>query len=91
MEIDSGNEHDFALQKEIDGTWYHVKQKDGEFANTAEALIYMKDTPVELECAWAGRYGTLSEGHYRIVKAFFEYRGPGDYTDFLLAAEFTIE
>ena len=90
-EIDSGNEHDFALQKEVDGVWYEVKQKEGEFANTSEALIYMKDMPVELECQWANRYGTLSAGHYRIVKAFFEFRGPGDYTDFLLAAEFTVE
>ena len=89
-EIESGNEHDFGLQKEVNGVWYAVKPKEGEWANTAEALLFLKDEPVELTCNWAGRYGVLSDGHYRIVKSFFEYRGPGDYTDFLLAAEFTI-
>lgn len=90
-EIDSGNEADFALQKEVDGEWHWLETKQKEYANTAEALIYPKDETVEQVLTWARVYGSLAEGHYRVVKAFFEYRGPGDNTDFLLAAEFTID
>lgn len=90
LEIDSGNEHDFGLQKEVDGKWYWLETK-GEWANTAEALIYERDTPRELELTWDSRYGSLPEGHYRVIKSFFEYRGPGDCTDFLLAAEFNLD
>ena len=89
-DIESGNKADFALQKEVDGAWYTLETKKKEYANTAEALGYPKDEAVTQELTWAGVYGSLAEGHYRVVKAFFEYRGPGDYTDFLLAAEFTI-
>lgn len=90
VEIDSGNEHDFGLQKEVDGTWYWLETQKGEYANTAEALIYPKDETVTQELTWANRYGSLPEGHYRVAKWFFEYREPGDTEDFLLAAEFDI-
>lgn len=89
-EIDSGNGYDFSLQKEVDGAWYWLETK-GEWANTAEALVYPKDETVEQELTWESRYGSLPDGHYRVVKGFFEYRGPGDCTDFLLAAEFMVE
>lgn len=88
-EIDSGNEHDFFLQQEVDGVWYNLEYEP--MANTAEAWVYTKDEPRQVDCVWTSRYGGLPAGHYRIVKGFFEYRGPGDYTDFLLAAEFTLE
>ena len=56
-EIDSGNAHDFGLQKEVDGEWYWLEMKKGSYSNTAEALIYSKDVPVEQELTWASRYG----------------------------------
>lgn len=88
-EIDSGNEYDFAVQQEVDGGWYSLEYEPKP--NTAEAWVYFKDEPRQVKCAWAGMYGSLPAGHYRIVKAFFEYRGLGDNTDFLLAAEFTLD
>ena len=45
----------------------------------------------ELTLNWTAYYGSLSPGRYRSASGFFEYRGPGDTTDFLLAAEFTLE
>lgn len=88
-QISSGNAYDYSLQKEVDGAWYWLEAQGGS-ANTLEALTYPKDETVEQVLSWTGRYGNLSAGHYRVVKDFFEYRGPGDYTGFLLAAEFTI-
>ena len=89
-EIDSGNAYDFSLQLEQDGAWYSLKEKE-PLDNTAEALVYSKDSPVVLEIDWSSRYGELPPGHYRIVKSFFEYRDGGEHIDFLLTAEFTIE
>lgn len=63
----------------------------GESANTAEAYIYSRDEARELALTWGSGYGDLEPGHYRVTKWFFEYRGPGDTTDFLLTAEFTME
>ncbi len=89
-EINSGNEHDFGLQMEQDGQWYWLERK-GEFANTAEAYIFAADEARELDLKWGSDYGDLKPGHYRATKWFFEYRRPGDTTDFLLTAEFTLE
>lgn len=91
MDIESRNTALFSLQVEQDGQWYQLKRHGGEtFATTSEALLFPKDEPVQLEFTWGSSYGSLSKGHYRLVKSFFEYRGPGDYTNFDLAAEFTI-
>jgi hypothetical protein len=90
-DIQSGNTALFALQVEQDGQWYWLVDRRGDFATTSEALIYPKDEPVRLDFTWGSAFGSLPKGHYRLVKSFFEYRGPGDYTDFTLAAEFTRE
>jgi len=90
-EIDSGNEHDFGIQVEQDGKWYPLEEPEG-LANTAEALIFLKDQPTELVLTWASRYGSLPEGHYRVIKWFFEYDPEGPpHEHFALAAEFTLE
>lgn len=89
-EIDSGNEHDFGLQMEQGDRWYWLEPKR-VFDNTLEAYLYSKDAPRELALTWNGDYGDLKPGHYRVTKWFFEHRGPGDTTDFLLTAEFTLE
>ena len=94
-EIDSGNEQDFFLQVEQDGQWYDLEEK-GDFANTAEAYIFEKDTPREMTFQWASRYGSLDTGHYRAVKWIFEFhRNETEQgkrvVDFALAVEFDIK
>lgn len=93
-EIDSGNSADFFLQVEQDGQWYDLEE-NGDFANTAEAYIFEKDTPREMTFQWASRYGSLDAGHYRAVKWFFEFHKDETerdkrVVDFALAAEFDI-
>ena len=90
-EITSGNGADFFVQAEQDGQWYELEPLRDDYANTAEAYIYETDVPREWVLNWTSYYGSLEPGHYRVCKWFFEYRGPGDTTDFLLAAEFTLE
>ena len=90
-EIDSGNAWDFFVQVEQDGQWYALETLQDKYANTAEAYVYETDVPRELELSWSRFYGSLEPGRYRVCKWFSEYRAPGDDTDFLLAAEFTLE
>jgi len=90
-EIDSGNEHDFGIQVERNGKWYPLEEPDN-LANTAEALIFLKDQPVEMVLTWAGRYSSLPDGHYRVVKWFFEFNPEGPpHEHFALASEFTLD
>ena len=93
-ESDSGNSADFFLQVEQNGQWYDLEE-NGDFANTAEAYIFEKNTPREMTFQWASRYGSLDAGHYRAVKWFFEFHKDETerdkrVVDFALAAEFDI-
>ena len=93
-EIDSGNSADFFLQVEQNGQWYDLEE-NGDFANTAEAYIFEKNTPREMTFQWASRYGSLDAGHYRAVKWLFEFHKDETerdkrVVDFALAAEFDI-
>lgn len=90
VEINSGNKHDFAIQVKKNGTWYEIQT--GERNNTSEAIVFLKDNPVQMEISWSHTYGILPKGNYRIVKGFFpwtEEKGSG--ATFMLAAEFCIE
>ena len=93
-EIISGNSADFFLQVEQDGQWYNLEEKQ-DYANTAEAYIFEKDTPWEMTFQWASLYGSLAPGHYRAVKWFSEFHEDETeqdkrVVDFALAAEFDI-
>ena len=89
-DIESGNEHDFGIQVEKDGQWYPLKEPEG-LANTAEALIYQTGQSVEQTLTWASRYGSLPDGHYRVIKWFFEFNPEGPpHEHFCLTAEFTL-
>lgn len=89
--IESGNTGDFSVQAELGGQWYELETLEDTYANTAEAYMYRTGVPRELDLNWTYFYGSLPAGHYRVIKWFSEYRGPGDATDFLLASEFILE
>ena len=90
-EINSGNAYDFGIQVEKDGKWYPLEELD-DFANTSEALIYPKDSPIEQELSWSRRYGNLPAGHYRVIKWFSEFNPKGPpHRQFALTAEFTLD
>ena len=87
-EIDSGNEGDFFVQAERDGQWYALETLQDEYANTAEAYVYETDVSRELTLNWTAYYGSLSRAATGSASGFSSTGGPGDTTDFLLAAEF---
>lgn len=86
-ELQYGEYYD--IQVQVDEEWYSL-QTLGDFAYHALAYpVAVGETrvwPVD----WELVYGALPVGHYRIVKDIMDYRAPGDYTEYYLAAEFEI-
>ena len=89
-EINSGNKNDFSIQVKKDGKWYEIQTKERN--NTSEAIVFLKDNPVQMEISWRSIYGILPKGEYRIVKGFFSWtEEKGSGATFVLGAEFSIE
>lgn len=91
LDISSGNEALLGLQMELGGQWYWLNAFPGGITSTLEAYLYGSGRPRELELDWGRSYGPLWPGHYRVTKWFSAEQPAGDNTDFLLAAEFTLE
>ena len=86
-EIYTGNKDVISLEMEQEGVWYEIDV--GERSFTAEAMIIPEGESGEMATNWAGSYGTLPKGRYRLVKSFFE-EDP-NAARFTLAAEFEIK
>lgn len=87
----SGNMRDYELQVMKDGEWYKVEQI-GEFANTMELLIFSPGESMTHTFAFDARYGELTEGSYRVIKAYWANRTENsDAREFHLWCEFEVE
>lgn len=81
----------FALEKKIDGSWYHVPLTiKGDYAFNDIAYILGPGESQEFTLDWSWLYGFLDPGDYRIVKDVLDFRGAGDFDRYYLTAEFTI-
>ena len=65
------NTYDGITMEIMDGTWYEIPTKERN--NTGEAIIFLKDAPVQMDISWRSIYGILPKGNYRIVKGFFPW------------------
>lgn len=80
---------EFRLQRLVDGCWIPAPNTA---TWTAQSFVLRKDKEAEIELDWSVVHDApLPSGTYRVVKGFMEYRGPGDYTDYDLAAEFEVK
>ena len=87
----SGNMRDYSLEAERDGEWYVVNQI-GEFANTMELMIFSPGESMTHTFEFAQRYGTLTPGKYRVVKAYWaNATQTSEAGEFHLVCEFTVE
>ena len=87
----SGNMRDYRLEIEKNGEWYEVTQI-GELANTMELMLFAPGEEMTHTFYFAGRYGKLIPGKYRVVKSWWanatETTPAGE---FYLTCEFTVE
>ena len=91
MNIECGGE-DFCLKilDEETGEWRDLDTVIDDYGFFEEAYMIQKDSPLEMVINFEWLYGKLEPGRYQIVKTVTDFRGTGDYTDYVLAAEFDI-
>lgn len=79
------------LEKKINGKWYKVPVTlDGELAFPMIGYDLAPSDVNEWTVDWKIVYGNLDVGEYRIVKDVLDFRKSGDYDNYHLVAEFTI-
>lgn len=83
----------YVIQRLTGDGWESLEylELEGELAWTAIAYLVNPNGITEWEVNWAWLYGELPGGTYRIGKEFMDFRGPGDYDEMLIYAEFEIE
>lgn len=82
----------FSLEKKIDGEWYEVPVIfEGEYGFNTIGYDLAANSEQEWSIEWDWLYGPLDVGEYRIIKDILEVKEPGDYQEYILAAEFSIE
>lgn len=81
-----GDDYDIQMQQE--GAWYSLKPNT-EFMYHDTAYILATGSVWKVN--WELFYGALPVGNYRMMKSVTDYRAPGDYTKYYLAAEFEIK
>ncbi len=85
------------------GAWYTLFVDDGSGWNELPdivdgtvswfliAYVVEKNRACERPIDWEWLFGELPAGRYLIVKDFLDSRGTGDYDEYYLACEFTIQ
>ena len=90
-DIECGSDFCLEMQDEETGEWRELDQVIDNAAFDAIAYMIQKDSPYEEVIDFEWLYGKLEPGRYRIVKTITDFRGTGDYTDYVFTAEFSIE
>jgi len=82
----------FWVEEKVESGWCKVPYvTEGNFVFNAIGHILGENSVREQEIGWKWLYGELSPGHYRIVKDILYLRSPGDYDEFYISTEFTID
>ncbi len=89
-DIECGSDFCLEMQDEETGEWRELDQVIDNAAFDAIAYMIQKDSPYEEVIDFEWLYGKLEPGRYRIVKTITDFRGTGDYTDYVYMAEFSI-
>lgn len=87
-ELETGSDYKLIVLKEA---WEDVPTIIEDYGWTAEAYMVARDDVTEFEYNWKWLYGELPAGTYRMVKGFTDFRGSGDYDNFVYWIEFEIK
>ena len=82
---------DYLLEMKKDEKWYGVDYIIENWGFNSIAYATQKDVPTSWDADWTWLHGVLPQGIYRIVKPVMDFRGPGDFTTYNLAVEFTVQ
>ncbi len=88
MEIMYGEDYNLQVFEEAD--WHDVPYLIDNWAFIAIGYGAPKHTQVEWEVNWETFHGVLEPGTYRLAKSVTDFRGTGDFTNYLYYLEFEI-
>ena len=88
--IQCGDDFYLEVQDEESGEWREPDTIIDNGIFNAVAYMIKKDHPYEMVIDFEWLYGKLEPGRYHIVKTITDFRGSGDYTDYIYTAEFTV-
>lgn len=82
----------FSLEKKIGDYWYQVPVVlEENFGFNSIGYDLAASTEDEWTVDWEWLYGSLDAGEYRIIKDILDFREAGDYDEYILSSEFTID
>lgn len=83
---------DYLLEQKINGNWYQVPITfEGNYGFNDIGYELSPSDVQEFTVDWNWLYGELDQGEYRLVKSILDFRKSGDYDQYNLVAEFTID
>ena len=91
VDLDVQFGEDYDLQILQNGKWESLPYLIENWGFNSIAYMAPKDEPMIWEVDWTVFHGELSPGTYRIVKSIMDFRETGDYTNYYLDAQFTID
>lgn len=80
----------YHLERRIGDNWERLPYITDKVAWTAQAYGLPENTVSRWSENWERIYGVLPEGHYRLVKSFWDFQETGDYDSRDFYAEFMI-
>ncbi|MHA6251648.1 immunoglobulin-like domain-containing protein [Oceanobacillus sp. CAU 1775] len=81
---------DFLLEMKIAEDWFQVPIKLESYGFNDIGYEVEPGASEEWPANFEWLYGSLEDGDYRIFKKVLDFRGPGDFDEYDVAAEFTI-
>ncbi|MDR0470606.1 MAG: hypothetical protein LBH79_02625 [Nitrososphaerota archaeon] len=81
----------FTIEKWVDGEWCQLPYVHENVGWFSIGYALEGNSTQEKDIDWTEYYGELSPGDYRITKRFSYIRSPGDYDDYYISANFTID
>lgn len=92
-ELDFGA--DYAIERLTDGKWEAlpgpVEGSESEnYAFDAVAYLIEPGSKTEKKIDWEWLHGPLAPGNYRIKKVVHDFRGTGDFDEYMIYAEFVL-
>lgn len=81
----------FLLEKKINEKWFQVPTVIDNYGFNSIGYELAPGKNGEWKIDWDWLYGNLDTGEYRIVKDILDFRSTGDYDNYYLAAEFTVD
>ena len=81
----------YVLQVYQDNKWYELDYIIDNYAFHEIGYELLPNATHSLTVEWSIFHGELPPGSYRIIKDVMDFRGTGDYTEYYVGAEFTVE